>query len=564
MRQDFVFILIVSCSISMFSQDVSESLAVQMASHYYQMLSHNKLDSNIRKVQIKISTNEVRHPQRISPLNKAYMWFVPVDDGWVLISGSTKATPILAHIQSYDMPIYDSLPPAAKELINSYEDYIAYINNHSNEYQVNEKWNSVLHSNSSSPQSMKSSYTEVGPLLSVHWGQSGGGTCSSNKVYNKFCPIVSSTLRCGRAPAGCVAVAIAQIMWYWNWPYAAQIPTTIGGNDTELVFYDWAKMPVAIRDSTDMEKVDMIAGFLRDCGYKLDMNYGANGSSASEENAVQTLKDFGYDENTIQLCSKWNTSGWTNLLRSNIDNGRPVYYSGRSSSLGGEGHAFVVDGYRTGDAVYHINWGWDDVDSDGWYNIDDAFINDTTHYEHWQEAIFGIKPAPICADLTFNSSIQFPSKFCYAIGGNVTISNVTIDNVIRGEIYSNTQVKLMPGVTINEGSNVYIGIKDIPCSTTSGNVSTLQNNSVSRKNFILEKESINKDNFSISPSFVYDVMTVQTNLDIGLIYIYNLSGNCLLQIDGTEINVSALPAGMYIVRAVTTTGEQLQSKFIKQ
>ncbi|MBR1809266.1 MAG: T9SS type A sorting domain-containing protein [Paludibacteraceae bacterium] len=32
----------------------------------------------------------------------------------------------------------------------------------------------------------------------------------------------------------------------------------------------------------------------------------------------------------------------------------------------------------------------------------------------------------------------------------------------------------------------------------------------------------------------------------------------------TEINVSSLPAGMYIVQAITTDGEQQQGKFIKQ
>ena len=223
-------------------------------------------------------------------------------------------------------------------------------------------------------------------------------------------------------------------------------------------------MPTSINNSTSMDEVDMIAGFLRDCGYKLGMNYGAGGSSAGNDDAEKALKAFGYDENTIDLRHKWITSGWTNMLRTNIDNGQPVYYCGYSKVIGGKGHTFVVDGYQTGNSpIYHINWGWKGL-YNGWYNIDDAYINDTTHYEHLQTAIFGIRPAPrYCTDLTL-TTVESP-KFCIAQAGTVTLNGVQMSNITDGRVYSSESIILTNGTYISSGCNVVFDIKPVPCTS---------------------------------------------------------------------------------------------------
>lgn len=45
---------------------------------------------------------------------------------------------------------------------------------------------------------------------------------------------------------------------------------------------------------------------------------------------------------------------WSEMLREEIDNNRPVIYCGTSDR--DNGHAFVVDGYS--DNRFSINWGW--------------------------------------------------------------------------------------------------------------------------------------------------------------------------------------------------------------
>ncbi|MFH2142984.1 MAG: CUB domain-containing protein, partial [Bacteroidota bacterium] len=55
---------------------------------------------------------------------------------------------------------------------------------------------------------------------------------------------------------------------------------------------------------------------------------------------------------------------WSNLLKNDIDNERPIVYSGSSS---GGGHAWNCDGYMGSD--FHMNWGWDGA-YNGYYSLD--------------------------------------------------------------------------------------------------------------------------------------------------------------------------------------------------
>lgn len=559
MKKYLIILWLLSCTIYLWGQEVSESLAVKMANNYYQQVKSAK-----GGYFGPVMDNDVRVPERFSPLGKANMWLVPVEDGWILLSGSMKVCPILAHLQSFERPIYDSFPPAAQELLNIYEEKIAYIQQHEADFSVDERWLEAESAETNVNRTTSSTLTDVQLSMDVHWGQCKSFSSSCDMAYNKFCPYVSAPDQCNRAAVGCVAVAVAQIMRYWNWPYAAYVPTTVGGSTTELKFYDWSQMPSLIDDDTPMSHVNMIAGFLRDCGYSLDMDYGVS-SSAGDDDALSTLESFGYDANTMELRYKWNTSGWTNKLRTNIDNGQPVYYGGFSSSIAGEGHAFIVDGYRTGDnPTFHINWGWYGK-HDNWYNIDDAYVNDSMHYEYYQTAIFGIRPAPICYDVSLSGNllVNFP-KFCYAIGGDLTLANKTFSNIVQGEIYSSSKVRLTSGITIQNGSNVHIAIKDIPCPTNKLSSVEVQPVRAKETSTSISEEFEQGHTFSINPNPVRDILIVETTESLSQIDIYNVNGQCVLQTKALEISVAHLPVGMYILRAKTKDGRLMQGKFIKQ
>ena len=94
----------------------------------------------------------------------------------------------------------------------------------------------------------------------------------------------------------------------------------------------------------------------------MDFQYGVSGAMTSRiPNAISTY--FGYKRNAhCEYRENFSTQGWTDLIYSELAQGRPVIYSGSKAS---SGHAFICDGYD-GEGLFHINWGWDGM-SNGYY-----------------------------------------------------------------------------------------------------------------------------------------------------------------------------------------------------
>ena len=258
------------------------------------------------------SETDTTNVEPISFSGKSFMWLVPTSEGWYLISSTQKATPILAHFRQAEKPFFENFAPGAKELLIAYEHYIATITENNPSTLQHQEWRCILSEQNHIPTSTPRSIS-ISPLLQkdgweVSWAQTGGYDC--NKCYNKFCPSVTGTnadKQCYKAAAGCVAVAMAQIMWYWEWPYAAYIPTISGGKVLDIQFYDWKQMPSKINLFTTNDEADQIARLLRDCGYRANMSYGI-GSGTSPEWAEEAFQNMGY--RNAQLKDKTYTSGW--------------------------------------------------------------------------------------------------------------------------------------------------------------------------------------------------------------------------------------------------------------
>lgn len=559
----YLFIVLCCYSLFLYGQDVSEALAVEVASNYYERVKYD----NANRIEYQQGTN--RTSELISPLGKAGMWLVPVPDGWVLVSTNTRTVPILAHYQANIKPVYDSLAPAEQFLLNWYEEAIALANNTRADYVRHEKWTTLMQKQSLDSIS-RQGIPIVQPMLSVHWAQSrnaSGADAYCDKSYNKYCPYVYNPDKCNKAVVGCVAVAIAQIMQYWQWPYAALVPTTPGGSTTDLRFYDWNKMPDFLDNTSPMDEVDMVTGFLRDCGYMADMDYGVS-SSASDGDAEDALISFGYNEESISLHYKWLTSGWSDMLQAELNAGRPVYYGGMETFFGGDGHAFVVDGYDSWN-MYHINFGWGKIGGT-FYDLDEVNYNDTTSYNYWQVAIVGIQPQPICMNQPLTGWTP-PSKFSLVGGGDITLYSCTFSNIQQGQIFSSTKVTLKPGTSIQSGSNVQIAIRPVPCSNrnsiddeTMGSdtttISVLQHQNLPAR----LSNTTTSTTALVQPNPAEDWIMVQTDgtLDVQSVAVFDYSGRCVLQTTETNIDVGNLPSGMYIIRVYTADGQTLQSKFV--
>ena len=191
----------------------------------------------------------------------------------------------------------------------------------------------------------------VGPLLTDKWNQG----CR----YNSLCPEMGGP--CGHAEAGCVAIAMAQIMHYWGYPTtgwgshsysnAGEVLSANFGNTT----YDWEHMPDSLTENSSEAEIEAVATLIYHCGVAVDMRYSPNGSLAIAGDVPNAMiRYFSYSKQMHrEKKSSYTNEEWSSLLMSCLDLSRPVQYSGYGSG----GHAFVCDGYDS-NGLFHFNWGW--------------------------------------------------------------------------------------------------------------------------------------------------------------------------------------------------------------
>ena len=210
--------------------------------------------------------------------------------------------------------------------------------------------------------SLKTATTKVvvPPLLGRNiWGQ--------DEPYNQLTP----TKKGVKAPTGCVATAMAQVMYYHKWPkkgtgkHTDSYDRTLTVNFSQSV-YEWDKMLDSYGGMYSEEEADAVAKLMYDCGVAVDMQYLHNGKSSGaypDDIAPALKKYFGYSTDVTYLTRDGAKVDWDGILTDELDNGRPVIYGGSDKSDGG--HQFVCDGYEEmdGKILFHINWGWN-----GMYN----------------------------------------------------------------------------------------------------------------------------------------------------------------------------------------------------
>jgi len=224
----------------------------------------------------------------------------------------------------------------------------------------------------------------VGPLCTSTWHQT--------QLYNDQCPADDEGYN-GHVKSGCVANAMAQIMRYWEWPktgtgshsyycygYYGTSYGTLTANFGEAD-YRYELMPDFLDYTSPQAEVDAIALLEYHAGVSVDMDYGANASGAYTEDAKDAFIQYFRYSNNIVFADRdeYDDQQWIELMKNEIDNGRPMLYSAYSYTKDATrgGHAFVCDGYDENDFL-HFNWGWQGFDN-GFYSINAMNL---THHEY--------------------------------------------------------------------------------------------------------------------------------------------------------------------------------------
>ena len=199
----------------------------------------------------------------------------------------------------------------------------------------------------------------VAPLIQTHWNQ--------QDPYNQQCYTTGGQ----QAVTGCVATALAQVMYYHKWPKGSTsvIPAYSSYGDLPSTTFKWDKMkPVYVSTGEDDEIAESaVAELMHYCGQAVYMSYGTGSSGASPYYIPNALKNyFGYPNDPQYVSrSSYTSEQWDELIYTELKYGRPVLYGAEASS--GAGHEFICDGYD-GHGLYHINWGWGGT-SDGYFRL---------------------------------------------------------------------------------------------------------------------------------------------------------------------------------------------------
>ncbi len=131
----------------------------------------------------------------------------------VLVAGNKLCLPVFGRYKTYDsgsvFDQFDNLPCGLKCLIQSYKHQVEYsFQTREIESTHESEWNSlILGENVYSTRDIGC----VEPLLKTIWGQKRTNNCIDSLGYDFYTP---SDGECNHCPAGCVAVAMGQVMNY--------------------------------------------------------------------------------------------------------------------------------------------------------------------------------------------------------------------------------------------------------------------------------------------------------------------------------------------------------------
>lgn len=311
-----------------------------------------------------------------------YVFNVGNDKGFVIVAGDDAVSPILAYADRGDFSERE-MAPAAKAMLESYAQQIE-----------------MIQQNPSLAVAASTSYAAIAPMVETQWNQM--------EPYNYMCPTIKG--EAVRSVTGCVATAMAQIIYYHKHPveqtkaipaYELSSRYVIPGADPVTLNWDAMQLTYTGSEAEDDPSALAVAQLMVLCGKSVKMSYSSSASGAASESVPAALKEyFDYDGAAHMVYrDEYANADWEKMIYDELAAKRPVYLSGTSvSGTSAVGHAFVCDGYD-GEGLFHINWGWGGM-SDGFFRL--TLLNPDDHgtggnngsggFNMDEGAIIGIQP----------------------------------------------------------------------------------------------------------------------------------------------------------------------------
>ena len=382
MRKLFTLLLALFCFTGVWAEDVTEEQALEQALDFLS----NQTTASGRPRHTQGTTPQLTLASKVNDL---YVFNVKDNGGFVIVSNDDRTIPVLGFSENGKFD-ENNMPDNMKAWLQGYADEIAWLKKHNTTTTGPKKVRSKVGSHSTEA---------VAPLCTSTWYQ--------DAPYNNLCPNYNSWSGSGKSATGCVATAMAQVMYYHKWPETTTkvIPgyTTysysMNLSSLPVTTFDWANMIDDYSGSYTNTQGTAVATLMKYCGYSVQMDYGPESGAYTEDVATALINYFDYNANTTQFVnrSSYTYANWTDLIYHEVANNRPVVYGGLST---GGGHEFVCDGYKyqSGTDFFHINWGWGGL-SDNYFVLsaldpDQQGIggsSSTDGFHYGQDAVIGIQ-----------------------------------------------------------------------------------------------------------------------------------------------------------------------------
>ena len=384
------------------------------------------LQNRFKGITINISSGETITKDGIPYL---HIFNTAGSHGFVILAADSIYTPVLAYDSVRNFSIND-LNGGLVQWINKHGHELDYLRKNKTAYtdsiiKFNKvKWNSLGTKSEDQPKyattsaepypSLITSYSStpislVGPLCQTLWNQSA--------PWNQYCPV--GTYSEGHTPSGCVPTAMAQIMYFWQYPQRYSYNTMVkyinqfdastwpsvnpGGTTPGSVFMtgfatgQFTHYSDADGSGSNSEYIDYVFnqfGYSSAAetksipdqilsGAKNGTDYGGFLSDYITSSQTPCIVNGATGQNTILGLIYWpytNGHSWVCDGAQKFQNTITYTYTYYTqTSWGWLPHTMITSGGSYNSSYVHMNWGWGGLNN-GWYDCSVNYTNPAPGY----------------------------------------------------------------------------------------------------------------------------------------------------------------------------------------
>ena len=369
MKKILSIICLLLAATNLYAEPIGEQRAREIASEFFSQHATRSSAANI--VLEWAGDNIGEHSATGSALNTSLMYIYNRGNnaGFVVVAGDTNVNPIIAYSLNTTLDV-DNMAEATQAILEAWCRQVESARKAAKPisgttHRAATRSNDALH------------------YETAIWNQ--------DDPFNREAPIIDGY----RSVTGCVATAMSIICHYHKWPEMG-VGTTPAYSYTDMYGYkrnvaannlgrkySYNNMLMNYNDGYTQAQGNAVAALMKDMGTSVKMQYHPNSSGAYDSDVVYAMATyFGYSKGMkLVYGDSYSAEEWNNIIRENVRQYGPTYFSGSSNS---GGHAFVVDGFDSGD-YFSFNFGW------GGYG-NGYFLIPNIDYYKYQTAILYLEP----------------------------------------------------------------------------------------------------------------------------------------------------------------------------